>query len=382
MDELNHSMKNKNSSKYKLLLIGPKLHIGGGVADFCKMQIENMSDDFSVKYFAVGNITQQVNTILVILKFMSSLGLLYNYLRDDNYHIIQINPSFKKKALFRDTLYLFLTIIFAKTSRKVIYFHGWDELFAERINRVIILRRIISTVYNQVDRVYVLYNTCKSQLINIGVNQSKLSVTTTTYDRKLITKTSSDLKKSNSNTIGILYLSRFAKQKGVILSVKICAILESEGLHNFHIAMAGDGELYGELENYVNKNDLKNIVSLEGFVTGERKKHLLQKSDILLFPTNYGEGCPIVVLEAMGAGLAILSTPKGALPSIISNGINGFLVDSTQAEDFVPPLRTLLTDKSLLDRIKKENLRYAESQFESMAYFARMANDYKTLIES
>lgn len=54
-------------------------------------------------------------------------------------------------------------------------------------------------------------------------------------------------------------------------------------------------------------------------------RSLLAKVDIFLLISNY-EALPLSVIEAMGAGMAIIATEIGGIPELISNGINGVLV--------------------------------------------------------
>ena len=49
-------------------------------------------------------------------------------------------------------------------------------------------------------------------------------------------------------------------------------------------------------------------------------------SDIFVFPTYYPEGCPTVVIEALAAGLFVVTTDTAALKEIVKDGINGIKV--------------------------------------------------------
>jgi glycosyltransferase involved in cell wall biosynthesis len=66
-------------------------------------------------------------------------------------------------------------------------------------------------------------------------------------------------------------------------------------------------------------------VAFPGIVTGKEKLALFQEASLLILPS-YFENLPLVVLEAMAAGLPLVVTPVGALPELIEEGINGFFV--------------------------------------------------------
>ena len=61
--------------------------------------------------------------------------------------------------------------------------------------------------------------------------------------------------------------------------------------------------------------------------TGKRDNvhEYLQAADAWTLPS-YGEGLPVSLLEAMSAGLPVIVTPVGAMPEIVQDGVNGFVV--------------------------------------------------------
>lgn len=67
-------------------------------------------------------------------------------------------------------------------------------------------------------------------------------------------------------------------------------------------------------------------VSFRGWVSEAEKVALYRAADLLLLPS-YEEGLPYVIVEAMAARLPIISTPVGAIPEVIEEGINGFLIN-------------------------------------------------------
>ena len=72
--------------------------------------------------------------------------------------------------------------------------------------------------------------------------------------------------------------------------------------------------------------DLAGRVTFSGFVTGADKLRLLRESDCLCFPTYYDlESFGLVVLEAMAAGLQVITTRWRALPEILPSDHCGFV---------------------------------------------------------
>jgi len=75
-------------------------------------------------------------------------------------------------------------------------------------------------------------------------------------------------------------------------------------------------------------------------------------SDIFVFPTYYKtEAFPLVILEAMQFGLPVISTFEAAIPSIIDDGVTGFLVTSRHPELLAKKIEILINDPGLAKKM-------------------------------
>ncbi|MRG44881.1 glycosyltransferase [Chitinophaga sp. SYP-B3965] len=97
--------------------------------------------------------------------------------------------------------------------------------------------------------------------------------------------------------------------------------------------------------------------------------------------TSSREGFPMVIMEAMARGLAVLATDVGDIPYHVKNGENGFLLDHTKKEkDLVSLAADLLeiwqSDPSLLQTIARNNIAYAQEHFGMRAF----AEAYRKLL--
>ena len=54
--------------------------------------------------------------------------------------------------------------------------------------------------------------------------------------------------------------------------------------------------------------------------------------DLFILPTLPGEGIPRVLLEAMSAGLPVVTTRTAGIPGLVQHDVNGLLVDAPSAE--------------------------------------------------
>ena len=86
-------------------------------------------------------------------------------------------------------------------------------------------------------------------------------------------------------------------------------------------------------------------IEILGWVDRRTVRKKLQAADALVLPS-YSEGLPMSLLEAMGSGLAVLTTPVGGIPEIVKNNENGLLVEPGNVPELQHALERL-TDKAL-----------------------------------
>ena len=122
------------------------------------------------------------------------------------------------------------------------------------------------------------------------------------------------------------------------------------------LCMLGDGKLRPELEQYIHDNGLTDSVRLEGDVSDVRP--FLHQAGSYLMSSDY-EGLPVAVLEAMAAGLPILSTKAGGVPDIVWDHKNGLLVDVGDEQGLADAMLTLLRDPEMQRNMAEESEKLA-----------------------
>lgn len=68
------------------------------------------------------------------------------------------------------------------------------------------------------------------------------------------------------------------------------------------------------------------------------------------------EGLPVVGVQALASGLALLVSDIGGFSDIVEQGVNGYLCDIGSVDSFTAVLMKLLTDKVLLTKYRQESL--------------------------
>jgi glycosyltransferase involved in cell wall biosynthesis len=191
-------------------------------------------------------------------------------------------------------------------------------------------------------------------------------------------------KSESVGQITVLYLGTLTKNKGIFPFIKSIPLVANR--HNgirFVIAGPWFEESDKEKgENFVKANKLGNVVNFIGPVEEQIKWHILENSDIFVFPGIMQEGQPLVVLEAMAAGLPILYTDRGCLKEMIQDGVNGFQIRINNPLDLAEKILTLANDPNLINDMGKRNLLKYQSQFTSKHYIKNMIEVFNKVCES
>lgn len=127
----------------------------------------------------------------------------------------------------------------------------------------------------------------------------------------------------DSNTIRLIYVGRLIEQKGVQLTLKALSKMKTNKKWKFVII--GDGSYRQELETMSKDLGLETYVEFLGKRTDIPQQ--LNNADIFVHFPLWREGFGITIIEAMAVGLVCICANVGAIPEIVTDGINGFLVE-------------------------------------------------------
>jgi glycosyltransferase involved in cell wall biosynthesis len=243
------------------------------------------------------------------------------FFRKKNIKIIQVNPSLIPVPLVRDAL----VVLMAKMLNKkvVVLFHGWKEHMLLLFKRHALMRMLFKWVYQRASVTVVLASRFKEDLVAMGWQPDDIQVTSTMFDRNEIVSPENRA----GQKIRFLYLGRISALKGVGEIIDAARLMAEQGV-DFKFIIVGHGDRPGVAEDYekrVKAYGLENRFCFTGRLTGEDKFRAYAQSDVYVFPS-WTEGCPTSVLEALGAGLFVISTDVGALRDIIRENENGRFV--------------------------------------------------------
>jgi glycosyltransferase involved in cell wall biosynthesis len=131
----------------------------------------------------------------------------------------------------------------------------------------------------------------------------------------------------------VVFAGRHIPEKRV-LSIPPAVAYARERLPHLHAQIFGDGPERARLLDLIRELGLEQAIETPGFVDGDQIQSALRNALCLLLPSER-EGYGLVVVEAaaMGTPSVVVAAPDNAATELVSEGENGFVVDSAEPED-------------------------------------------------
>lgn len=126
-------------------------------------------------------------------------------------------------------------------------------------------------------------------------------------------------------------VARFSEQKNHIRLIDSFNILIKQNF-KAELHLYGDGELKEKIQSRISEYNIQDKVFLHG--NRNNISEILNNFDCFILSSNY-EGIPMTIIEAMGAGMPIISTNVGGVPNILSDKLNSLLVNAETEALFV-----------------------------------------------
>jgi glycosyltransferase involved in cell wall biosynthesis len=173
----------------------------------------------------------------------------------------------------------------------------------------------------------------------------------------------------------IVSLGRLGERKGTFdLIAATSALARSDA----RLVLAGDGDISGA-RDAASQAGVSARVETPGWVGREDAAQRLRAATVFALPS-YAENLPMALLEAMAAGVPVVATRVGGIPTLIRDGENGLLVDAGDRRQLAGALDRLLTDDALRTRLGDAGRRTVTEQYSAAAASRRLAEIYRDLV--
>ena len=266
------------------------------------------------------------------------------------------------KGLWRDLIFVIIIKLFNVTP--VYHLHNKG---IERRSRCLLMKWIYRFVFRNSLVIHLSENLVRKEILSLGLRNIKIQIIPNGIKKVIIPEN-----RNKPDYINILYLSNLFPGKGFHELIEVFGKLAKDD-SNIYLHIAG-GFPYLGIRKKVKKQILKSGLSSRIFLKGprydEEKSRIYGEADIFVFPSFFRQECfPLVIIEAMQAGLPVITTREGAIPEIIDNEINGIIINQKDNEALEYQIKRLVNDINLRSNLgsaakKKFNENFTLEHFE------------------
>ncbi|HCC23629.1 TPA: hypothetical protein DF272_05670 [Candidatus Falkowbacteria bacterium] len=184
-----------------------------------------------------------------------------------------------------------------------------------------------------------------------------------------------DIKDDESLVGGrLVCVSRLIDGKGVDMLIDVVGQMGTIPLD-----VIGSGPMFAALKQKIKDQNYLNVNLLGELAMADIVKHL-QTAKLVVVPTLFYENQPMVILEAMAAGKAVLAADIGGIPELIEPGKTGWLFDPGQADDLRQKLSELWPQAEVLDEVGGRAQIYVKQKFSETNYVRQLVQIYLQLM--
>ncbi len=224
----------------------------------------------------------------------------------------------------------------------VIHMHGADfAAFHGRLHPL--ARRATGFVLRRAARVIVLGEGWREFLVReVGLEPARVAIVVNGVPRSPARPTRAD------GPPRILFLGRIGDRKGV---PELLAALADPALRAcaWQATIAGDGEV-DRMARLCGTLGLASRVDLPGWASRAQASAWLSQADLLVLPSHH-EALPIAVIEALSWQVPVITTPVGAVPEFLTDGVDALLVPPGDVPALARAIGSLLDDANMARRI-------------------------------
>ncbi len=172
-------------------------------------------------------------------------------------------------------------------------------------------------------------------------------------------------RRDRSKPSGALYVGRLSREKGLHTLIEAWRELQVP------LRVAGDGPLLDELRKSAPDN-----VEFLGRLPSEQVHVEMTRAALLVMPSNWYEGFPVTLVEALACGLPIAASRIGSLQQLVRDGENGFTFEPGNSHDIVKTVRAAFEDRQALAKLSRGARAMYEGKYTSQKNLEQLVAIY------
>jgi glycosyltransferase involved in cell wall biosynthesis len=228
------------------------------------------------------------------------------------------------------------------------------------------LHRALGTYSQHIDRYVVLTNFSRNKMLKAGISEEKLVVKPNFVPDPPLAGTGS------GNYV--VYVGRLFDGKGLETLLAAWRHLPSVSLK-----IVGDGELRPRLEAIARRDNLNNIEFM-GMQTRNAALQLVANAKLLIVPSEWYEGFPMVIAESFACGTPVLASRIGSLEELVEEGASGAKFTAGDPQALAEGVARLLADEVGLCRMRGNARAYFDSHLTEQHNCGQLMSIYSNVL--
>jgi glycosyltransferase involved in cell wall biosynthesis len=322
-------------------IVAPGPDSEGGIKSVVARIVPKLEDrdDIDVVWIASQRSGSGLAKVLCFVK-----GLMQALLRLPKTDVVHLHGSVLL-SLFRKSAFIWLARLMR--CRIIYHFHSPQTVFEQFFAKPGLARRYALLTLRQCDAIVVLSDTWET-IVRKALPDARIVVI---YNP--VMDTHRPVADNRADSLDVLYLAHLIRRKGFDDLVK--AFVEVvEQVPSARLVFCGSGETDYARDLARELGILDNLV-FRGWIPETEIAGELSTAAVFCLPS-YDEGLPMGILEAMSSGVAVVTTPVGGVPDVLTHERNALLVEPGDIADLGKQLARLLIDAELRERLAQEAL--------------------------
>lgn len=349
----------------KLIMVGTRFDTMGGISSVVNVyRSAGLFDRYPIVYLP----THCDGSAVIKLKIMiAALSCFLGMLLTAQVGLLHVHVS-SRASFWRKAFFFMAAFLFRVPTILHLHSGAFHLFYANECGPI--RKWLIRYIFNHVSHIIVLSTSWKAWVGTICENRNITAI----YNPVLVPAEAFPWHQRVSGQT--LFFGRLGKNKGSSDLLSAAHML-APSFPQLHVKFGGDGELE-QTSLLATKLGLSEKIHVLGWVRGTEKENHFSNAMIYALPS-YNEGLPMSVLEAMAAGLPVLTTPVGGIPEAVSDGVEGFLITPGDVDALADRWSRLLADEGLAKRMGEAARRKIETTFSAEAVLPQLELIYRHL---
>lgn len=164
---------------------------------------------------------------------------------------------------------------------------------------------------------------------------------------------------AEKNVFNILCVSELVPIKGVRFLIQAFKLLSGR-YPQIRLTLVGDGVERQSLEDLVRALEVKEMVNFVGKVEHQKVVSFFHQATVCVMPS-LEEGISKILTESFAAGTPVVAMENAMTRELLQDGVNGFVVKKSDADDLAEKIEKLILDKDLILKLSKNSQAFGET---------------------